>query len=442
MTLPTSGPISLTDIQTEFGGSNPVDLSDYYKGGAYVTDLDYAPNVPRSGKISVSDFYGAAKTVYFCFTYVNNGSLILPATFRTPLIVTALGGGGGAGGNDAGTPGYPGYAGSIVTGNVAASPGDTVLVYVGGGGGGGRDGAIATPGAGGSSSNGYYGGTGGASGGSGSSGSGGGGGGATSLVVNGSVKLVAAGGGGGGGAGNGPAGRPNNNTPGTNSAINGGGGQPKSGDGGGGGGGGAGSPVAGAVISPVSGGPVYPGSYPVYCSFLNTYGVWPNPDFVSPVGSWVVVEYQAVFSYTPGITSYWYARASADNGMQVFVNGIPVVSSDTFQYPSDGAAFGQVNLNGINTITVMAINYGGPALFAAAIYDNNNNQIWNTRMIQSAGGGGAGGATAGGDSGGYSGENGTNLVPPGGAVSTGSNGGGSSTQPGSAGSVTVCYWAS
>ena len=440
MTLPTSGPISLTDIQTEFGGN--ASLSEYYKGGAYVLDVDYAPNVPRSGQISINDFYGAAKTRYFCFTYYSNDALILPATFRTPLIVSALGGGGGAGGDDAGAPGYPGYAGAIVTGNVAASPGDIVNVYIGGGGGGGANGTIATPGYGGSSSNGYNGGGGGASGGAGTSGAGGGGGGATNLAVNGGVKLVAAGGGGGGGAGYYNSGKPNQNTPGTNSSVYGATGQYKSGDGGGGGGGGGGSPAVGSFVSPVP--TVYPGSYPVYCGFLNTYGVWTSPDFVNPVGQWVTVNYTITVNYVPGI---FYAEASADNHMRMFVNGAPTINSDAYQYPTIGAptpsgGFNNFNFGGPNTITIMALNDGGPALFAGAIYDPNGNMIWNTRMISSAGGGGAGGSTVAGDSGAYSGENGTNLVPTGGSASTGSNGGASSGAPGGAGSMTVCYWAS
>lgn len=36
MTLQTSGAISLSQVQSEFGGSNPVSMSEYYRGGAYV----------------------------------------------------------------------------------------------------------------------------------------------------------------------------------------------------------------------------------------------------------------------------------------------------------------------------------------------------------------------------------------------------------------------
>lgn len=53
MTLPSSGPLSLVDIQTEFGGNNPVSISEYY--GA-------ASGVPASGTISIADFYGKSST--------------------------------------------------------------------------------------------------------------------------------------------------------------------------------------------------------------------------------------------------------------------------------------------------------------------------------------------------------------------------------------------
>lgn len=61
MPLPASGTITLAQIQTEFGGANPISLNEYYKGGAYVKTTDTAPNVPTSGTISLSMFYGAAK---------------------------------------------------------------------------------------------------------------------------------------------------------------------------------------------------------------------------------------------------------------------------------------------------------------------------------------------------------------------------------------------
>jgi hypothetical protein len=51
MALQTSGPISLDDIQGEFGGSNPIAISEYYGAAA---------GIPSSGTISLDDFYGAS----------------------------------------------------------------------------------------------------------------------------------------------------------------------------------------------------------------------------------------------------------------------------------------------------------------------------------------------------------------------------------------------
>ena len=65
MTLQASGAITLTNIQTEFGGSNPISLSEYYAGGANVPSgtIGYPSGVstaiPTSGTISFANFYGS-----------------------------------------------------------------------------------------------------------------------------------------------------------------------------------------------------------------------------------------------------------------------------------------------------------------------------------------------------------------------------------------------
>lgn len=51
MTLQSSGAISLSQVQTEFGGSNPISMSEYY-------GVD--TGVPASGAIDLSDFYGTS----------------------------------------------------------------------------------------------------------------------------------------------------------------------------------------------------------------------------------------------------------------------------------------------------------------------------------------------------------------------------------------------
>lgn len=63
MTLPVSGSISFSQLRTEFTGITLTKLSDYYRNGAYVTSGAVAPDVPTSGTISVSNFYGATGAV-------------------------------------------------------------------------------------------------------------------------------------------------------------------------------------------------------------------------------------------------------------------------------------------------------------------------------------------------------------------------------------------
>ena len=65
MAIQTSGAITLSDIQTEFGGSNPIGLSEYYAGGLYVPSGTSGTNgaVPTSGAISLSAFYGTQSGV-------------------------------------------------------------------------------------------------------------------------------------------------------------------------------------------------------------------------------------------------------------------------------------------------------------------------------------------------------------------------------------------
>jgi len=61
MTTPTSGEIALTHLQTEFGGSNPISMSEYYAGGGYTPAGASGSNgaIPSSGTISLWNFYGA-----------------------------------------------------------------------------------------------------------------------------------------------------------------------------------------------------------------------------------------------------------------------------------------------------------------------------------------------------------------------------------------------
>ena len=185
MALPSSGPLTLANIQTEFGGTNPVGLSEYYRGGPYVPDSTQTTTIPASGLIAVNNFYGTSKRVPIPLTissntynydvYTNRGpayvagvsditvtvspsilvgstsaaaySMLVPNTFDSGDTVTivnngviqGMGGGGGASRIGA-SPGPPGAIG----GNALYVNRPTTIennsVVAGGGGGGGAGG--------------------------------------------------------------------------------------------------------------------------------------------------------------------------------------------------------------------------------------------------------------------------------------------------------------
>ena len=58
MTVPSSN-VSFSSVQTEFGGSNPISMSEYYSNNTYVPSG--LTGVPTSGAISVSNLAGKTK---------------------------------------------------------------------------------------------------------------------------------------------------------------------------------------------------------------------------------------------------------------------------------------------------------------------------------------------------------------------------------------------
>ena len=78
MALQGSGAIKLSEIQTEFGGSNPISMSEYYRNGTYVPSNN--TDVPTSGEISMSDFYsGVAATVLTISTKATEFNILTQA---------------------------------------------------------------------------------------------------------------------------------------------------------------------------------------------------------------------------------------------------------------------------------------------------------------------------------------------------------------------------
>ena len=173
MALQSSGLIRLSQIQTEFGGSNPISLSEYYRGGAYVTANN--TSVPTSSTITLSNFYGATKQFTFTLSTnqenwdlrsaattagwdgsaplivnINSGvyvwsdttataGLIISGSFAGGLTLNnsgfIMGRGGNGATNGSGAAGGPGVTVSLSSGS--ASINNQSSGYIGGGGGGG-----------------------------------------------------------------------------------------------------------------------------------------------------------------------------------------------------------------------------------------------------------------------------------------------------------------
>jgi hypothetical protein len=71
MAIKNSGPLSLTEIQAEYGGSAPISLSEYYSGGGQVPSpaptsaYQIGGAIPTSGAIRMGSFYGTSKITNF-----------------------------------------------------------------------------------------------------------------------------------------------------------------------------------------------------------------------------------------------------------------------------------------------------------------------------------------------------------------------------------------
>ena len=128
MPIPTSGPLTLAQIQTEFGGTNPIGINEYYAGGGLVPSGTSGINgpVPSSGAISFSIFYGTTAALPFgTVQYTSPGTytFVVPAGY-TSISAVAVGAGAYAGGG-----GALSYSNAIPT-----TPGESLTVVVGAGG--------------------------------------------------------------------------------------------------------------------------------------------------------------------------------------------------------------------------------------------------------------------------------------------------------------------
>jgi hypothetical protein len=168
MTIASSGNISLLALQNEFGGSNPISISEYYAGGSYVyagTKNASGAAIPSSGQISLDKFYGSRgvpNPLPVQVLIVGGGG---GAQRRQGQDNANRNGGGGGGGMIVASFNLPKNSYSITVGKGGASGGqggDTVAfgytAYGGGYGGGSDTGAGSSGGSGGGSGGGGAGG--------------------------------------------------------------------------------------------------------------------------------------------------------------------------------------------------------------------------------------------------------------------------------------------
>lgn len=98
-TIISSGALTMTAIQNEFGGSNPISMSEYYAGGARVPGGTSGVNgaVPSSGAIAMSKFYGTTAFTPFQQVVTSSGSVTKPDG-ATGCYIRVIGPGGNGGG--------------------------------------------------------------------------------------------------------------------------------------------------------------------------------------------------------------------------------------------------------------------------------------------------------------------------------------------------------
>jgi hypothetical protein len=145
----------MTTIATEFGGTVPHSLSEYYRGGGLVPNTPVNSAIPTSGQIAIGNFYGSANRSAIALTIAANSYNYDVYTNRGPTYV--------AGASDITVTVNPGVlVGSTSTGTYsmlvpsAFNPADTVTIVnngviqgMGGGGGSGGSGGSGSPGGGG-----------------------------------------------------------------------------------------------------------------------------------------------------------------------------------------------------------------------------------------------------------------------------------------------------
>ena len=147
--MQSSGAISISQVETEFGGSGPTSFSEYYLGGPYVPPAaTSASGIPTGGGISLSNFYSAQPHGESVYTTPGTYTWTCPPGVTSVYVVCIGGGASGDGYTEStyycsccgGCRSYGYYVqnggggGGLAWKTVSVSPGTDYTVQVGSGG--------------------------------------------------------------------------------------------------------------------------------------------------------------------------------------------------------------------------------------------------------------------------------------------------------------------
>ena len=108
MAIPLSGPLSISTISDEFGGTVPHSLSEYYRGAGLVPNAPQTYLIPTSGTIPMGSFYGTADRITI--------PLVISSNTTNYDVYTNL----------VASPAYPSYVAGFSTINVSVDSGIVV----------------------------------------------------------------------------------------------------------------------------------------------------------------------------------------------------------------------------------------------------------------------------------------------------------------------------
>lgn len=96
MPIPGSGQISFADLRNEFGGGNPVYISDYFRGGPRVPNTGTNAGIPTSGIVYLSQYRGASASTPLNASVASIYQYNLPNGTRSASTTVSASGGTGS----------------------------------------------------------------------------------------------------------------------------------------------------------------------------------------------------------------------------------------------------------------------------------------------------------------------------------------------------------